>query len=177
MDAFFDGLEFQEVHAFLQVCPPSCHVACLLNQTKSAAVLSSLQSRLKEEAFFTLLHHPVHSMYSVQVISNAAPVLQMILGCPGCIFFTGVGKSGFIAQKLSQVMVSTGTKAMFLSPTDALHGDIGSVASGDLVIFISKSGATEELLTLLPFIRVRPHGPFAPFAGYDLRELCGPTTT
>jgi D-arabinose 5-phosphate isomerase GutQ len=77
-----------------------------------------------------------------------------MLTCKGSIFFTGVGKSGFIAQKVSQILVSTGTHAIFLSPTDALHGDIGIVNKGDIVIMFSKSGNTEEMLKLVPFVKV-----------------------
>ncbi|KAH7288569.1 hypothetical protein KP509_31G032000 [Ceratopteris richardii] len=73
----------------------------------------------------------------------------------GSIFFSGVGKSGFVAQKISQTLVSTGTKAAFLNPTDALHGDIGIVGSHDVVVLLSKSGATEELLRLVPCARAK----------------------
>jgi len=80
-------------------------------------------------------------------------LLQEILACRGMLFFTGVGKSGYIAQKIVATLQSTGTKAFFLSPMDALHGDLGMVSSQDLVLVLSKSGETEELLQLLPFIR------------------------
>ncbi len=79
---------------------------------------------------------------------------QECLACRGVIFFTGVGKSGFIAQKVSQTLVSTGTKAVFLNPTDALHGDIGIVGPADLLVALSKSGGSEELLRLMPYARV-----------------------
>ena len=81
--------------------------------------------------------------------------LQACLACKGAILFTGIGKSGFIAQKVCQTLVSTGTKAVFLNPTDALHGDIGIVTREDLVVLVSKSGATDELLRLVPYARVR----------------------
>ena len=80
---------------------------------------------------------------------------QECMACRGVILFTGVGKSGFIAQKISQTLVSTGTKAMFLNPTDALHGDIGIVGPADLLVALSKSGTSEELLKLMPYARVR----------------------
>lgn len=78
---------------------------------------------------------------------------QEILTCHGVLFFTGVGKSGFIAQKIAATMQSTGTKAFFLPPIDALHGDLGMISKKDLLLILSKSGETEELLQLLPFIR------------------------
>lgn len=66
-----------------------------------------------------------------------------------------MGKSGFIAQKISQTLVSTGTRAAFLNPTDALHGDIGIVGPCDVVVLFSKSGSTEELLRLVPCARAK----------------------
>jgi arabinose-5-phosphate isomerase len=80
---------------------------------------------------------------------------QACLNCEGVICFTGVGKSGFIAQKITQTLVSTGTKAVFLSPTDALHGDIGIIGPSDLLVMFSKSGGTEELLRLVPYARAK----------------------
>ena len=79
----------------------------------------------------------------------------MVLDCKGVTFFTGVGKSGFIAQKISMTLVSTGTKSVFLNPTDALHGDIGIVGQNDVIVMFSKSGATEELLKLTPYARAK----------------------
>ena len=71
------------------------------------------------------------------------------------LIFTGVGKSGIIAEKLALTMLSTGTKAVFLPPSNALHGDIGIVSEQDVVVLLSKSGETEELLHLIPYIRDR----------------------
>ncbi len=86
---------------------------------------------------------------------DGVPCAQACLACKGAILFTGIGKSGFIAQKVCQTLVSTGTKAVFLNPTDALHGDIGILGRDDLVVLMSKSGATDELLRLVPYARVR----------------------
>lgn len=80
-------------------------------------------------------------------------ILQAFLSCTGVIFFTGVGKSGIIAQKIAATLISTGTQAIYLTPTDALHGDLGIVREKDLFVFISKSGESDELLHLLPNIR------------------------
>jgi arabinose-5-phosphate isomerase len=80
---------------------------------------------------------------------------QVLMDAKGVIFFTGVGKSGFVAQKITQTFVSTGTKAIFLSPTDALHGDIGIVGPNDVLVLFSKSGTTEELLRLVPCARAK----------------------
>lgn len=80
-------------------------------------------------------------------------LIQLLLDCSGVLFFTGVGKSGLVAKKIALTMVSTGTKAFFLSPTDALHGDLGMVTAQDIFIMLSKSGESDELLHLIPAIR------------------------
>jgi arabinose-5-phosphate isomerase len=71
----------------------------------------------------------------------------------GLVLISGVGKSGFVAQNISQMLVSTGIRAMFLDPVNALHGDVGIISQNDLVLFFSRSGQTSELINLLPAIR------------------------
>uniref|UniRef100_A0A2N9IKV3 SIS domain-containing protein n=1 Tax=Fagus sylvatica TaxID=28930 RepID=A0A2N9IKV3_FAGSY len=78
-----------------------------------------------------------------------------LLSSTGTIFFSGVGKSGFVAHKISQTLVSLGIRSSFLSPVDALHGDIGILSSRDVVVLFSKSGNTEELLRLVPCVRAK----------------------
>lgn len=73
----------------------------------------------------------------------------------GLLHFTGMGKSGIISKYLSQMFASIGMPASFLSPTDAFHGDLGMIRNGDLVIMISRSGQTGELVSLLPMIQHR----------------------
>jgi arabinose-5-phosphate isomerase len=79
--------------------------------------------------------------------------LELLLACKGHVVVTGMGKSGFIAQKMSATLASTGIPSLYLHPAEALHGDLGRVASGDVVLALSNSGATEELLRLLPGLR------------------------
>lgn len=83
----------------------------------------------------------------------AQRVLQVFLDCKGLIFFSGVGKSGIIAKKVAMTLVSTGTRALYLSPMNALHGDLGIVSEKDVFVLISKGGETEELLNLIPSLR------------------------
>lgn len=80
-------------------------------------------------------------------------MLRAVQECRGMLFFSGVGKSGIIAEKLAVTMVSTGTRALFVPPTNALHGDLGIVSEGDLFVMVSKSGESDELLNLVPFVR------------------------
>ncbi|MFA6980986.1 MAG: KpsF/GutQ family sugar-phosphate isomerase [Ignavibacteriaceae bacterium] len=79
--------------------------------------------------------------------------VEVIDKCKGRVVLTGMGKSGLIARKIVATMNSTGTAAIYLHPTDALHGDLGMVRSEDVVIILSKSGNTEEMLNLLPLLK------------------------
>jgi arabinose-5-phosphate isomerase len=79
--------------------------------------------------------------------------VRMLQACQGKVILMGVGKSGLIANKIAATMVSTGTPAVFLHGSEGMHGDIGIVAKDDIVIAVGKSGESEELLALLPFIR------------------------
>ena len=81
--------------------------------------------------------------------------VEILLCCDSKVIVTGVGKSGVIAQKIAQTLVSTGTIAVFVHPSDALHGSLGVVSSGDVVIALSNSGETDELLLILPTIKQR----------------------
>ena len=86
-------------------------------------------------------------------LSKVEELLQILLNCQGTLFFSGVGKSGFIAKKIAFTMVSTGTQAFYVSPTDALHGDLGMVSSKDIFVMFSRSGESDELLQLVPAIK------------------------
>jgi len=81
--------------------------------------------------------------------------VRMILASPGKVITTGIGKSGIIARKIMATMNSTGTTAIFLHPVEALHGDLGMVAQGDVVLAISHSGETGELVDLIPELTAR----------------------
>jgi arabinose-5-phosphate isomerase len=79
--------------------------------------------------------------------------VEIILACKGKLVVTGVGKSGLIGAKLAATFASTGTPSFFLHPTEALHGDLGMISEGDVVIAISYSGESEELSSILPHIK------------------------
>src|SRR3954466_4639628 len=82
-----------------------------------------------------------------------ARAVAMVLACPGRVVVTGMGKPGFIAQKISATFASTGTPSLYLHPAEALHGDLGRLVPGDLVLALSNSGETDEIVRLLPSIR------------------------
>ena len=79
--------------------------------------------------------------------------VEMLIGCQGRIVWTGMGKSGIICRKLAATMASTGTPALFLHPAEAIHGDLGMVKPGDVVVALSNSGETEELLRLVEYLK------------------------
>ncbi len=79
--------------------------------------------------------------------------VEMILACSGRVVVTGMGKSGLICQKMAATMASTGTPALFLHPAEGLHGDLGMLMKGDVVIAVSNSGETEEITRILPTIK------------------------
>jgi arabinose-5-phosphate isomerase len=81
--------------------------------------------------------------------------VEAIRDCKGKIVVTGVGKSGHIGSKIAATLASTGTPAFFLNPLDAYHGDLGMLGEEDLVLAISYSGATEELLRFLPLVQAK----------------------
>lgn len=78
---------------------------------------------------------------------------RLMLGCGGRVVVLGMGKSGHVGGKLAATLASTGTPAFFVHPGEASHGDLGMIVSGDLVLALSNSGETDEVLTLLPLIK------------------------
>jgi arabinose-5-phosphate isomerase len=79
--------------------------------------------------------------------------VKLIFGCAGRVVVTGMGKSGLIARKIAATLSSTGTPSLYLHPVEALHGDLGMVVRGDIVLALSASGETEEILALLATIK------------------------
>lgn len=79
--------------------------------------------------------------------------IQTMMACQGHVVVIGMGKSGHIGNKISATLASTGTPAFFVHPGEASHGDLGMITSGDVVLAISNSGETEEVLTILPVIK------------------------
>ena len=82
-----------------------------------------------------------------------AQSVELLYCCSARVVVTGMGKSGLVARKIAATLSSTGTPSLFLHPAEAIHGDLGMIARGDVVIALSYSGETEELLTLLPTIK------------------------
>jgi arabinose-5-phosphate isomerase len=81
--------------------------------------------------------------------------VELLASCQGKVVLAGVGKSGIVAQKIAATLTSTGTLAVYLHPADALHGDLGIVTSADVIVVLSNSGETDELVTMLPHLKSR----------------------
>jgi arabinose-5-phosphate isomerase len=96
-----------------------------------------------------------------EAISNLIPrldqkftaVVKILFDCRGKVVLTGMGKSGFVANKIAATLASTGTPAFFMHPAEGIHGDLGMVVKGDVVVAISNSGETDEIISLLPAIK------------------------
>jgi arabinose-5-phosphate isomerase len=84
-----------------------------------------------------------------------ARAVGLCMACRGKVILAGIGKSGIVARKIAATLTSTGTAGVYLHPTDALHGDIGMVTSDDVVLLLSNSGETEEVVALVPYLRRR----------------------
>ena len=85
--------------------------------------------------------------------SDFERAVELLYGCAGRVVVTGMGKSGLIARKIAATLTSTGSPALFLHPAEALHGDLGMVVRGDIVLALSASGETSEILQLLATVK------------------------
>ena len=88
-----------------------------------------------------------------RIDENFAAAVNLILECEGRTVITGMGKSGLIGRKLAATLASTGTPSFYLHPAEGIHGDLGMVTSADVVIALSNSGETGEVLNILPSLR------------------------
>jgi arabinose-5-phosphate isomerase len=90
---------------------------------------------------------------AARVDSGFDRAVDLVVGCKGRVVVAGMGKSGIVCQKIAATLSSTGTPAYFLHPAEALHGDIGLLVPGDVVLIVSNSGETEELVRCLELVR------------------------
>jgi len=102
--------------------------------------------------------------------------VQLMFSCSGRVVVTGMGKSGLIARKIAATLSSTGTPALYLHPVEALHGDLGMVVRGDVVLALSASGETEEILALLATIK-RLQVPLIAMTGDEISGVLHPSSS
>src|SRR3954468_12823930 len=96
-------------------------------------------------------------MGNVVVGRALARGVKLIVDCRASVLSSGVGKAGHVARKISATLSSTGTPSHFLSPADAMHGDVGAVRNGDVVLVFSSSGESDEILRLLSIVKKLSH--------------------
>ena len=90
---------------------------------------------------------------SSKIANEFSEAVESIIHCKGRIILSGIGKSGHIAGKIASTLSSTGTPSFFMHPGEASHGDLGMITDKDIVIFLSNSGESQELIVLLPLIK------------------------
>ena len=113
--------------------------------TSQQLIASALRTiRIEQEAIGTL---------SARIDNNFVKACQLMLACESRIIVTGMGKSGHIARKIAATLSSTGSPAIFVHPAEASHGDLGMITHKDVVLALSNSGTTEEILTILPLFK------------------------
>jgi len=126
----------------------------MLSALSRANILSSMKQlgenvvRIEAEALRALADRIAGPM--AQAFKSA---VDLMFGCKGRVVVTGMGKSGIVARKIAATLSSTGTPALFMHPVEALHGDLGMVVRGDVVLALSASGETEEILRLLATLK------------------------
>ena len=108
--------------------------------------ITSAQRTIKMEADAVAeLHHRLDQSF--------VTACETMLACKGRVIVTGMGKSGHIGNKIAATLASTGTPSFFMHPGEASHGDLGMITEKDIVIFLSNSGESQELIVLLPLIK------------------------
>ncbi|MFK7700111.1 KpsF/GutQ family sugar-phosphate isomerase [Pseudomonas caspiana] len=115
-----------------------------MNQTSDLTQSAQRTIRLEIEAVEGLLAH---------IDANFVQACEMILASKGRVVVVGMGKSGHIGKKIAATLASTGTTSFFVHPAEASHGDMGMITSGDIILALSNSGTTAEIVTLLPLIK------------------------
>nr|WP_320116403.1 KpsF/GutQ family sugar-phosphate isomerase [uncultured Desulfuromonas sp.] len=115
-----------------------------MNATNS--IIDVARNTLKIEADAVLALHD-------RINGEFCRAVELILACKGRLVISGMGKSGLICQKIAATMASTGTPALFLHPAEGIHGDLGMLMKGDVVLAVSNSGETEEIVRILPVIK------------------------
>ncbi len=118
-----------------------------------SGIANSAQERLQRARLVIEIEARTIASLADRVDENFVRAVDMVLGCRGNVVVTGMGKAGIIGQKISATLASTGTPSLFLHPAEALHGDLGRIRAGDLVVAISNSGETQEVNLLVPVAR------------------------
>jgi len=118
----------------------------IINKSDAQDIIANARSSIQEQAYALL--NLVDTLDN-----NFIAVVQVILANTGRLVISGMGKSGHIGKKMTASLASTGTRALFMHPGEAFHGDLGMVAPEDIVLLISNSGESDEILKLIPHLK------------------------
>jgi arabinose-5-phosphate isomerase len=122
-------------------------------------IVPKKQIKIKDNNYLPLVQHVIEFEGRAilnqvsQVTSAVNEAIKLILDCNGRVVVTGIGKSGIIGRKITATLASTGTPSLYLHPAEGVHGDLGMVREGDVVLAISNSGETSEILQILPTLK------------------------
>lgn len=131
---------------------------CRMSNTKIPGCILKTSDEIKQIAISTLRDEAEAVADLAQKVNDDfVKVTELILQSKGRVILTGIGKSANIAQKIVATLNSTGTPAIFLHAADALHGDLGTIRSDDIIICLSKSGNTPEIKVLVPLLKLMVH--------------------
>lgn len=128
-----------------------------MTQINSTALIAAAQRTIALEAASI-------EALAARIDDSFTTACELMLNCQGRVVVTGMGKSGHIGNKIAATLASTGTPAFFVHPGEASHGDMGMITSKDVVLALSNSGATAEILTILPLIK-RMNAPLISMTG------------
>jgi arabinose-5-phosphate isomerase len=136
----------QKARRLLPGAYDSCKQPAMNPDTRADRLIACALQALKIEA-------EAVSRLAERIGTEFVRACEIILACRGRVIVSGIGKSGHIASKIAATLSSTGTPAFFLHPAEASHGDLGMVTSADVFVALSNSGATEELMRIVPLIK------------------------
>src|SRR5262245_31883368 len=124
-------------------------------QPETPCILRSQVEQIREGR--GIIQHEADALATLaqQLDSGFARGVDLLFRCSGCVIVTRMGKAGIIGLKIAATLSSTGTRAYFLHPAEAVHGDLGAIHADDVVLILSNSGETEEISRLLPLLRRR----------------------
>jgi arabinose-5-phosphate isomerase len=148
----------------------------LMNAQLNPAILTVTSPDLDESTIrnsaLTVIATEARAIEALQerVNGNFLQACQLMFECQGRVVVIGIGKSGHIARKIAATLASTGTPAFFVHPAEASHGDLGMITQKDVVLSLSNSGETDELLTILPLIK-RQNVPLIAMTGNEFSSL------
>lgn len=143
-----------------------------LNPAAQPVVMPLLDEMTIRNSALTVIVTEARAIEALQARVNGSflHACQLMFQCQGRVVVIGIGKSGHIARKIAATLASTGTPAFFVHPAEASHGDLGMITPKDVVLSLSNSGETDELLTILPLIK-RQNVPLIAMTGNEFSSL------